>query len=88
MNYWKQCKNLLVLKLLSCLKELEATVSGLLSSFGWLTYHIAKTQCRKFETNIPRKGILGPQSQFPHSCVCERIIFSHDGSACSVGGNM
>jgi hypothetical protein len=34
----------------------------------------AKTKCRKFETNIPRKGILGPQSQFPHSCVCERII--------------
>jgi hypothetical protein len=41
----------------------------------------AKTKCRKFETNIPRKGISGPQSQFPHSCVCERIIYSHDGSA-------
>jgi hypothetical protein len=35
----------------------------------------AKTKRRKFETNIPRKGISGPQSQFPHSCVCERIIF-------------
>jgi hypothetical protein len=45
----------------------------------------AKTKCRKFETNIPRKGISGPQSQFPHSCVCERIIYSHDGSACSAG---
>jgi hypothetical protein len=33
----------------------------------------AKTNCRKFETNITRKGISGPQSQFPHSCVCERI---------------
>ncbi len=33
----------------------------------------AKTKCRKFETNIPRKGILGPQSQFPHSCVCEQL---------------
>jgi hypothetical protein len=31
--------------------------------------YTAKTKCRKFETNIPRKGILGPQSQFPHSCV-------------------
>ncbi len=31
----------------------------------------AKTKCRIFETNIPRKGITGPQSQFPHSCVCE-----------------
>jgi hypothetical protein len=40
---------------------------------------IAKKKCRKFETNIPRKGISGPQSQFPQSCVCERIIYSHDG---------
>jgi hypothetical protein len=36
--------------------------------------HTAKTKCRKFETNIHRKGISGPQSQFPHSCVCEQII--------------
>jgi hypothetical protein len=28
-----------------------------------------KTQYRKFETHIPRKGIAWPQSQFPHSCV-------------------
>ncbi len=53
--------------------------------FGHLT---AKTKCRKFETNNPRKGISGSQSQFPHSCVCERIIYSHDGSAFSAGGNM
>ncbi len=33
------------------------------------------------------EGISGPQSQFPHS-VCERIIYSHDGSAFSAGGNM
>ncbi len=50
--------------------------------------HTAKTKCRKFETYISRKGISGPQSQFPHSCVCERIIYSHDGSACSAVGNM
>ncbi len=50
--------------------------------------HTAKTKCRKFETNIPRKGILGPQSLFPHSCVYERIIYSQVGSACSAGGNM
>ncbi len=43
--------------------------------------HIAKTQYRKFETNIPRKGIVRPQSQFPHSCVCERFMYSYDGSA-------
>ncbi len=31
----------------------------------------AKTKYGNFETNIPRKGILGYQSQFPHSRVCE-----------------
>ncbi len=35
----------------------------------------AKTQSRKFETNIPRKGIAQPQSQFLHSCVFERFIY-------------
>ncbi len=29
----------------------------------------AKTQYRKFETNIPRKGIARPQSQFPQICL-------------------
>jgi hypothetical protein len=28
--------------------------------------HTAKTKYRNFETNIPRKGISGSQSQFPH----------------------
>ncbi len=50
--------------------------------------YTAKTKCRKFETHIPRKGKSGPQSQFPHSCVCERIIYFHVGSAFSAGGNM
>ncbi len=49
---------------------------------------MAKTKYRNFETNIPRKGISGPQSQFPHSCVCEPFIYFHDRSACSAGGNM
>ncbi len=31
---------------------------------------------------IPRKGISGSQSQFPHSCVCERFIYSHHRCAC------
>ncbi len=44
-----------------------------------------KTLYRKFETNIPRKGIARPQSQFLHSCVCERFIYSHR-SAYSVAG--
>jgi hypothetical protein len=47
---------------------------------------IAQTQFQKFETNIPRKGISQPQSQFPHSCVCERFIYSHDRSAYSAAG--
>ncbi len=53
----------------------------------WLTY-TAKTQYRKFKTNIPRKGIAGPQSQFPHSCFWERFIYSHVPFACSAAGNM
>jgi hypothetical protein len=35
-----------------------------------------------FETNISRKGI-GLQSQIPHSCAGERLIYSHDLSAFS-----
>jgi len=55
-----------------------------------ITYlsHTAKTKYRKFKTNIPRKGISGSQSQFPHSCVCERFIYSHNWSASSAGGTM
>ncbi len=41
----------------------------------------AKIQYRKFETNIPSKGLARPQSQFPNSFVCERFIYSHDRSA-------
>jgi hypothetical protein len=46
------------------------------------------TAIRKFKTNIPKKGITRPQSQFPHSCVCERFIYSHDRSAYPAAGNM
>jgi hypothetical protein len=35
----------------------------------------AKKQYRKFETNIPKKGIARPQSQFPHACVCGRFLY-------------
>ncbi len=52
---------------------------------------IAKNQSRKFETNIPRKGIVRPQSQFPHWCACERFIFivySHQRSAYSAAENL
>ncbi len=52
--------------------------------FGYL--FTAKTQYRKFETNIPKKGIALPRSQFPHSCACERFIDSHNRSAYSDAG--
>ncbi len=35
---------------------------------------------RKSHLGIPKKGIARPQSQFPHSCVCERFIYSQDQS--------
>ncbi len=33
---------------------------------------------RKSHLCIPFLGIARPQSQFPHSCVCERFIYSQD----------
>ncbi len=50
----------------------------------------AKNQYRKFETNIPRKWIARPQSQFPNpnSCVCKRFIYSLHRCAYSAAGNM
>ncbi len=50
--------------------------------------HTAKKQFRKFEPNIPRKGFVRPESQFPHSCVCELFKYSHVRSAFSDEGNM
>jgi hypothetical protein len=38
--------------------------------------HSAKTQYRKFETNIPRKGTAWLQSQFLHSCFCKGFLYS------------
>ncbi len=45
-----------------------------------------KTQYRKFEANVPRKGIARPQSNLPNSRVCERFIYSHNRSAYSAAG--
>ncbi len=87
----------LVLELGTCLCWMALLRSLSTTGSGGLVIHCrtAKTKCQKLklwnwkiETNIPRKGILGYESQFPHSCVCERIIYSHDGSAFSAGGNM
>jgi hypothetical protein len=48
--------------------EVTVTQDGLFClSLVWIYVGFtANTKCRKFETNIPRKGISGPQSQFPH----------------------
>ncbi len=43
-----------------------------------------KIQYRKFETNIPRKGIARRQSQF--LCLWAIYIYSHDWSAYSAAG--
>ncbi len=48
--------------------------------------HTAKTQYRKFETNIPRKGTERLQPQFLHSCFCDRFIYSSGWSAFPVAG--
>jgi hypothetical protein len=48
--------------------------------------HTAKTQNRKFETHIPRKGTARLQSQFLHQCFYERFIYSPDRSAYSAAG--
>jgi hypothetical protein len=51
-----------------CVKRREAKV-GRPASDIWTLCCAAKKQYRKFETNIPRKGIAQPQSPFPHSWV-------------------
>jgi hypothetical protein len=57
-------------------------VTGILQNIAYT----AKTQYRKFETNIPRKGTERLQSQFLHSCFCERFTYSPDRSAYSDAG--
>ncbi len=41
---------------------------------------------RKSHLCIPSLGTARPQSQFPHSCVCERFLYSQDRSTyCRIG---
>jgi hypothetical protein len=67
--------------------ELRERFKRTLSVYGW-SQCTAKNQYRKFETNIPVLGIARPHSQFPHSYVCKRFIYTHDRSAYSAAGNM
>jgi hypothetical protein len=68
------------------LRGQKIVVEAHLFSFMTFIHDTAVTQYRKFETNIPSKGIVRGQSQFPHSCVCERFIYSQDRSVYSAVG--
>ncbi len=60
----------------------EVQGSQPISTTMHIAHHVtctAKTKYRNFESNIPRKGISGSQSQFPHSCVWELFIYSTIG---------
>ncbi len=59
--------------------KLAFNVSGGDEVIGSIVVYTAKTKYRNFETNIPRKGISGSQSQFPYSCVCARFKYSKIG---------
>ncbi len=41
---------------------------------------IIESTARKSHLYIPPLGIARPQSQFPHSCVCEQFIYYQDRS--------
>ncbi len=75
---WGNFKRPSVLCLTDCLPTINVHQCGYLFT--------AKTQYRKFETSIPRKGITWPQSKFPDSCVCVRYLYSHDRSVYSAAG--
>ncbi len=53
-------------------------------------FSTAKTQYRKFETNIPRKGIARPQSQsqFPYSCALSDLYIPTIGLPILLQENM
>ncbi len=42
---------------------------------------------RKSHLCVPFRGSARPRSQFPHSCVCERFIYSQDRSTCFLQQN-
>ncbi len=54
-------------------------ISPIYSFSGNQNHALQRTNTEKFETNIPRKGIARPESQFSHSCVCERFIHLFPG---------
>ncbi len=67
--------------LLMCVSVLNCAVWVSFNAYNWKGI-IKKT------TNILRKRIARPQSQFPHSWVCERFIYYYRWSAYSAAGNI
>ncbi len=65
-------------------KRAQILTKGERSLELWLAHW--KDTIPKILINIPRKGIARLQSQFLHSCVCERFIYSHEQSAYSAAG--
>jgi hypothetical protein len=53
-------------------------IKTVIYDFGFCTF--AGRTAKKFDLCFPRKGTAWPQTQFPHLCVCERFIYSHDPS--------
>jgi hypothetical protein len=53
--------------------------------YWFFTKHCKET-IQKILNKFPSKGIVRPQYQFPHSCVCERFIYSYNQSAYSAAG--
>ncbi len=47
---------------------------------GYIHQRLFNALQRQFRLYIPFLGIARPQPQFPHSCVCERFIYSQDRS--------
>jgi hypothetical protein len=57
--------------------ELNTKPTELRRTIPRLSLHWKEKMPKIRNYNILRKGITWPQSQFPHSCVCERFIYSH-----------
>ncbi len=49
--------------------------------------HTANALYQRFETNISRIETARPCSQVPHSCICERFIYSHARSVNAIQQN-
>ncbi len=75
---WRRCwPSAAGMRDLSASAPSSRILSGDALSSGWCALQ------RKSYLCIPLLGIARPPSQFPHSCVCERFIYSQDPS-CSI----